>query len=176
MQDPPARRLAVRLAGLAERRRVGVVPVRQPEGVDELSGRPISAIFSGAKEKLAAVRDKAAARTLVAVTDRRIITAKANAFLEQGEIRQDIPIDQVRYVRAPTAQDGSGRSTIDLITRDENIRWLFHADIDNTRVNALAAVLAESMTIPDGERDELQRRHRGPVMAGEKEEIAKSPV
>lgn len=29
--------------------------------------------------------DKAAAKTLVAVTDRRIITAKANAFLEQGE-------------------------------------------------------------------------------------------
>ncbi|WP_254389257.1 hypothetical protein [Streptomyces sp. AC550_RSS872] len=52
---------------------------------------------------------------------------------------------------------------IDLITRDENIRWLFRADIDNTQVDALAAVLAESMTIPDAERDELQRRRHAPV-------------
>ena len=56
-----------------------------------------------------------AAKTLVAVTDRRIITANTNAFLEQGEIRQDIPIDRVRYVRAATTQDRSGRLAIDLI-------------------------------------------------------------
>ncbi|MFG1863264.1 hypothetical protein [Microbispora bryophytorum] len=131
---------------------------------------PVSAIFSGAKEKLAAAMDKAAAKTLVAVTDRRIITAKTSAFLEQGEIRQDIPIDRVRYVRAATPQDKNGRLAIDLITRDENIRWLFHTDIDNTQVDALAAVLAESMTIPDVERDELQRRRYAPIEAGKKGE------
>jgi hypothetical protein len=134
-----------------------------PDQLDALG--PVSAIFSGAKEKLAAW-DTAAAKTLVAVTDRRIITAKTNAFLEQGEIRQDIPIDRVRYVRAATTQDRGGRVAIDLITRDENIRWLFHADIDNTQADALAAVLAESMTIPDVERDELQRRRRAPIEAG----------
>jgi hypothetical protein len=139
-----------------------------PDQLDALG--PISAIFSGAKEKLAAARDRAAAKTLVAVTDRRIISAKTNAFLEQGEIRQDIPIDRVRYVRAATTQDRSARLAIDLITRDENIRWLFHADIDNTQVDALAAVLAESMTIPDVERDELQRRHYAPIEAGRKGE------
>ncbi|WP_411073640.1 hypothetical protein [Streptomyces sp. cmx-4-7] len=139
-----------------------------PDQLDALG--PISAIFSGAKEKLAAARDKTAAKTLVAVTDRRIITAKTNAFLEQGEIVQDIPIDQVRYVRAATAQDRSARLAIDLITRDENIRWLFHADIDDTQVNTLASVLAESMTIPDVERDELQRRRCAPIEAGRKSE------
>ncbi|MFF9174475.1 hypothetical protein [Streptomyces sp. NPDC014793] len=139
-----------------------------PDQLDALG--PISAIVGGAKEKLAAARDKAAAKTLVAVTDRRIITAKTNAFLEQAEIRQVIPIDQVRYVRATTTQDRSARLAIDLITRDENIRWLFHADIDNTQVDALAAVLAESMTIPDAERDELQRRRYAPIEAGEKTE------
>ncbi|MER7581232.1 hypothetical protein [Kitasatospora sp. NPDC097691] len=36
VQDPPARRLAVRLAGLAQRSRVGVVAVLQPERVDDL--------------------------------------------------------------------------------------------------------------------------------------------
>lgn len=127
---------------------------------------PISAILGGAKEKLAAAIDEAAAKTLVAVTDRRIITAKSNAFLEQGEVRQDIPIDRVRYVRAATTQDRSARLAIDLIAREENIRWLFHADIDDTQVGALAAVLAESMTIPDVERDALQRRRYAPIEAG----------
>ncbi|MEV4390725.1 hypothetical protein [Nonomuraea sp. NPDC049607] len=141
-----------------------------PEQLDALG--PISAIFSGAKEKLAAARDKMAAKTLVAVTDRRILMAKTNAFLEQGEIRQDIPIDRVRYVRAATTQDRSGRLAIDLITRDENIRWLFHADTDKTQVNALAAVLAESMTIPDVERDELQQRRYASIEAGRKGESA----
>ncbi|GLY72714.1 hypothetical protein [Actinoallomurus iriomotensis] len=138
-----------------------------PDQLDALG--PLSAIFSVAREKFAAAIDKAAAQTLVAVTDRRIITAKTSAFLEQGEIGQDIPLDRVRYVRAATTQNGSGRLAIDLITRDENIRWLFHADIDNTKVDALAAVLAESMTIPDVERDELQRRCYAPIEAGKKD-------
>ncbi|MGW7277071.1 hypothetical protein ACWGIV_01925 [Streptomyces sp. NPDC054844] len=141
-----------------------------PDQLDALG--PVSAIVGGAREKLAAARDKAAAKTLVAVTDRRIITAKTNAFLEQAEIRQDIPTDQVRYVRATTTQDKTARLAIDLITRDENIRWLFHADVDNTRVDALAAALAESMTIPDVERDELQRRRYAPIEAGKKSESA----
>ncbi|MEU8532466.1 hypothetical protein [Streptomyces parvulus] len=139
-----------------------------PDQLDALG--PLSAIFGGAKEKLTAGRDKMAAKTLVAVTDRRIITAKSNAFLEQGEIRQVIPIDQVRYVRTATTQDKNARLAIDLITRDENIRWLFQADMDATQVDALAAVLAESMTIPDAERDELQRRRHVSIEAGGKAE------
>ncbi|MEV4228050.1 hypothetical protein AB0J81_13310 [Streptomyces bobili] len=134
-----------------------------PDQLDALG--PISAILGGAKEKLAAARDKTAAKTLVAVTDRRVITARTNTFLEQGEIRQVIPIDHVRYVRAATTQDKNARLAIDVITRDENIRWLFQADIDNAQVDALAAVLAESMTIPDAERDELQRRRHVPIEA-----------
>ncbi|MBB5807929.1 hypothetical protein F4560_007697 [Saccharothrix ecbatanensis] len=139
-----------------------------PDQLDALD--PISAIVGGAKDMLTAAWDKAPAKTLVAVTDRRIITARTNAFLEQAEIRQDIPLDQVRYVRATTTPDQSSRLVVDLITRDENIRWLFHADIDTTQVNALAAVLAESMTIPDAERDELQRRRYASIEAGEKNE------
>ncbi|QFZ16967.1 hypothetical protein [Saccharothrix syringae] len=141
-----------------------------PDQLDALG--PISAIVGGAKEKLATARDKATAKALVAVTDRRIITAKTNAFLEQAEIRRSIPVDQVRYVRATTTQDRSSRVAIDLITRDENIRWLFHTDINNTQVDALAAVLAESMTIPDAERDALQRRHYAYIEAGGESESA----
>ena len=67
----------------------------------------------------------------------------------------------MRYVRAPAAQP-----VIDLITRDENIRWLFHTDVDSAQVDALAAVLAESMTIPDTERDELRQRRPASIEAG----------
>ncbi|MDQ7911182.1 hypothetical protein RB614_42510 [Phytohabitans sp. ZYX-F-186] len=138
----------------------------QPDASD-----PLSSILNGAMGKLAAARDKAPAKTLVAVTDRRVITAKTNTFLEQGEIRQEIPIDQVRYVRAATSQDKSSRTAIDLITRDENIRWHFQVDIDNTQVDTLAAVLAESMTIPDAEREELQQRSHAAIAAASKVEI-----
>ncbi|MEU3689760.1 hypothetical protein [Streptomyces narbonensis] len=54
---------------------------------------------------------------------------------------------------------------IDLITRDDNIRWLFHTDVDTAHVDGLAAVLAESMTIPDVEREELRRRRHAPIEA-----------
>ncbi|MDX8141689.1 hypothetical protein SK854_06180 [Lentzea sp. BCCO 10_0061] len=141
-----------------------------PEQLDD--DGPISAIVGGAMGMLAAAMDKTTDRTLVAVTDRRIILATTNAFLEQAEIHQDIPIDQVRYVRVPTALDSSSGLAIDIITRDENIRWLFHSDVDNSQVDALAAVLAESMTIPDAERDELQRRRYASIETGEKSERA----
>ena len=126
---------------------------------------PIGAIVGAAKEKLAAARDRTVTKTLVAITDRRIITAKTNSFLEQSEVRRDVPIDQVRYVRVATPHDENERAAIDLITRDENIRWQFDADVDNVQVDALAAVLAESMTIPDFERDELLRWRRAPIEA-----------
>jgi hypothetical protein len=76
----------------------------------------------------------------------------------------------VRYVRAAAIQDRSARLAIDLITRDEDIRWLFHADVGDTQVDALAAVLAGSMTIPDAERDALQRRRSASIEAGKKGE------
>ena len=127
---------------------------------DELdAGGGLSALLGGAMDLLTSAWDKSETRTLVAVTDRRIVTARTNSFLEEGALGSDIPIDDVRYIRAATTETKNGRVAIDLITRDENIRWLFPASIDNGQVGALAAVLSESMSIPDVERDELRRRH-----------------
>ncbi|MGI5243263.1 hypothetical protein [Dactylosporangium sp. CA-139066] len=133
-----------------------------PDQVDAVGS--IATVLGGAMEKLAAAMDNT--RTLVAVTDRRIITAKATAFLQQGELRLDVPIDRVRYVRAATTPDKTPRPAVDLITRDENIRWVFPADVDHAHFGALAAVLAESMTLPDAERDELLRRGHAAIEAG----------
>ncbi|MFK0193226.1 hypothetical protein [Kitasatospora sp. NPDC090308] len=142
-----------------------------PDQLDALG--PISAILGGAKEMLAAARDRSTTRTLVAVTDRRIVTARAGAFLEQGEIRQVVPLDLVRYVRAAPARDGDARPVIDLITRDESIRWVFRPDGDGAQVDALAAVLAESMAIPEAEREALLRRPRT-ALAADAEVVAET--
>jgi hypothetical protein len=132
----------------------------------------IGAILDGAKEKVAPTMDKAAARNLIAVTDRRIITAKTTALLGQGEIGQDIPIDRVRYVRVPAARDSNGRSAIDLITAEDNIRWHFDSEVDDVQVAALAAALAESMNIPDDERAQLQWPRTALLEADAKDESA----
>jgi hypothetical protein len=134
---------------------------------DELdAGGGLSALLGGAMDLLTSAWDKSETRTLVAVTDRRIVTARTSSFLEEGALGSDIPIDDVRYIRAATTETKNGRVAIDLITRVENIRWLFPASIDNGQVGALAAVLAESMSIPDVERDELRRRHLTAIDAG----------
>jgi hypothetical protein len=133
-------------------------------------------LLGGRDPEKSAAMDKASVRTLVAVTDRRVITARTNAFRQEGVIGQEIPIDRVRYVRVRTGQEASVRSTVDLITPDENISWRFSADIDDAHVDALAAVLAESMTIPDVERDEFARRGRALIAAGEEDESATPAV
>ncbi|MBL0886372.1 hypothetical protein [Myceligenerans indicum] len=119
------------------------------------------------RDATAGAVDNPSVKTLVAVTDRRILVAQTSAFRQQGEIGQDIPLDEVRYVRAVTARDGGELSTVDLITREENIQWRFGYDTDDAHVDGLAAVLAESMAIPDAERDKLERRGAA-LIAGEK--------
>ena len=132
---------------------------------DELdAGGGLSALLGGAMDLL--TWDKSETRTLIAVTDRRIVTARTNAFLEEGLLLGDIPIDHIRYVRAAATTDKDSQVAIDLITRDENIRWVFPASVDNGRVGAFAAVLAESMVIPDVEREELRLRHLVAIGAG----------
>ncbi|GAA1657360.1 hypothetical protein [Actinoplanes couchii] len=126
-----------------------------PDGPDTLS-----TIFNGAKGLFGAAEDKAANKLLVAVTDRRILIAKATTFLEEGEIGQDISTDLVRYVRR------TGTGTIDVITRDENLRWTFDTDVDQAQVDALAAELAASMTLPETEREQLAGRRALPASAG----------
>ncbi|RBY91038.1 hypothetical protein [Blastococcus sp. TF02A-30] len=133
---------------------------------DELdAGGSLSSLLGGAVDLLT-WSDKSETRTLVAVTDRRIVTARTNAFLEEGELGGDIPLDDIRYVRAATTEAKNSRVAVDLITRDENVRWLFPASIENEQVGALASVLAESMAIPDAERQELRRRHLVAIEAG----------
>ena len=133
-----------------------------PDELDAVG--PLSSLLGGAMDLLP-WGEKNATRTLVAITDRRIVTARTSAFLEEGQLLGDIPLDDVRYVRAATTEDTNARVAIDLITRDENIRWAFPASLEKAQVGALAAVLAESMTVPELEREQLRQRRLIPVAA-----------
>ncbi|GAA2725790.1 hypothetical protein [Cellulomonas aerilata] len=104
--------------------------------------------------------------TLVAVTDRRVITSRASEFRREGRIGRQIPLDDVRYVRARSALGADRRPEVDLISREVDFRWGFHADTDPSQVAALAAVLADSMMLPDAERKALIQTPGGQIEAG----------
>lgn len=118
----------------------------------------VAAVIGGAKDKLSTARDRPVAKTLVVVTDRRVLTADSVAFLEEGDVSRDIPIDGVRYVRYVTPSVDGDPSVLDLITREENLRWTFPASVAPASVGELSAVLAKAMNLPDEEREALQRR------------------
>ena len=115
----------------------------------------VATAVGSARDRLASARDRSAMRTLIAVTDRRIITAHTNDFLEIGKCTRNLSLDLVRYVRMARRHPG-GRAGIDLITKGENIGWQFHASVPSEDVRAFASVLAESMSIPDEDRDLLR--------------------
>lgn len=58
---------------------------------------------------------------------------------------------------APKAEDATVRR-LDLITRDTNHAWDFESNGDVDAVDRLAAVLAEAMTLPEREREQLLLR------------------
>ncbi len=113
-----------------------------------------SAIVSSVTGMFWSPQDKASGKSLIVVTDRRIITADVDTFLAQGQIQDEIPLNQVRYVR--TITERRVHVALDLITRDENIRWRFPVDADHEQVQQLAALLREAIVIPAVERGRRQ--------------------
>lgn len=111
----------------------------------------LPATLDKARERLNAARDRATPRTLIVVTDRRVLTAESDAFLEEGAINTDIPIGQIRYVRCKVAHLRDGPSLVDLITRDADLHLRFPAAA-STQVKALVSLLAHAMNLPDSER------------------------
>ena len=90
--------------------------------------------------KAGAVVEILASSTFVAVTDRRILTASPKTLLRRGELGMTHPLDQVRYVRLRTNQRACVRPTIGVTTDREDVQWMFPAEADHERIDALAAV------------------------------------
>lgn len=94
--------------------------------------------------KAGAVVEKFASSTLVAVTDRRIITAAPRSLLQRGELRMIYSLDEVRYVRPRSNHGESVRPTIGLTTDVHDIRWMFPAVATPEHIDNLAAAISQA--------------------------------
>ncbi|NMM24178.1 MAG: hypothetical protein HHJ11_11880 [Phycicoccus sp.] len=128
-------------------------------GNDAHSQGRVTAVVGAAKDKIAIALDKDPAQLLVAVTDRRILTTDTHTFLKMAVFNYAVNLDEVRYVRSTQIPGEAKARRVDLITREDNHEWHFGPDVDAHDVDALAAILAESMTLPEQEREDLRRRH-----------------
>ena len=128
-------------------------------GKDVHSQSRVTAVVGAAKDKIVSTLDKDPAQLLVVVTDRRILTTDTHKFLRKAVFRHALNLDEVRYVRSTRISSEAKASRVEVITRADNHDWHFAPDVDTHDVDALAAVLAESMTLPEQEREDLRRRH-----------------
>lgn len=121
----------------------------------------VRAVVGAARDKIASTLDRDPARQLIVATDRRILVGDTQEFLHRAVFRHDSRLDSVRYVRSAPKPENATVRRIDLITTDTNYAWHFesHGDVDH--VDVLAAVLAETMTLPEREREQLL--HRGDI-------------
>ena len=120
----------------------------------------------------AAVVDKAASSTFVAVTDRRVITAAPRALLNRGVLGESFSVREIHFVRPPLKQHNSVRPTIDVITENQNLRWLFPSNADEGTIDKFAAILEESATSTGERRPAIEDGRRRP---SEAEEIVPQP-
>lgn len=121
----------------------------------------VGLVVDAAKGKIASAFDRDVDGVLLAVTDRRILSASTTEFLRHGLFDDIVELDEIRYVRR-VGREGESASRVDVITRDRNLDWHFAPDVDDCSVDNLTGILAESMELPARERDELLLRARQP--------------
>ncbi len=95
--------------------------------------------------------------TLVAVTDRRIITADPEELRKQGTVRESHPLETVRYVRPRGAGRVEQRPTVGVTTERIHYEWMFPEEADVTSIDALTAALSPAV------RGELTMRSAEPT-------------
>lgn len=91
--------------------------------------------------KRAAVVDKLASPTLIAVTDRRVICASARTLVIDGQIQNSIPFGDIRFVRPRAVHGDAVRPTIDVITSQQNVRWMFPEEADTDDIDSLSRLI-----------------------------------
>ena len=128
-------------------------------GNDAYTHGSVAAVVGAAKDRIASTLDKDPAQLMVVITDRRILTTDTHTFLKKAVFHHDIGLGAVRYVRSAQLPGEAKASRVDLITREHNHEWHFGPDVETVDVDALAAILAESMTLPEEEREDLRRGH-----------------
>lgn len=114
----------------------GANPPIAPKRVDD-SWNTLTASGLGGKTLALAARSlpgQALESTLVAVTNRRIITADPEKLLKEGELRDWHPLETVKYVRPTDARLSQERPTIGITTERVHYEWVFPKEADATRL------------------------------------------
>jgi len=89
---------------------------------------------------------------MIAITNQRVIAAKESELFGKGEIHAQTPLSEIRYIRSGVSH---GHEAVDVITRKNNLHWVFDSEISNQRVKEFVRPLTEAMRIPDSERRQL---------------------
>lgn len=101
--------------------------------------------------KAAAVLDKIASSTFVAVTDKRVLTASPRTLLKEGALAESFALEEIRYVRPRGQSESAVRPTIGIATEKKDITWMFPASAPEQQIDALAAMLdEEALRKPSG--------------------------
>lgn len=146
------------------------------DAVPGLLQRRVDAAWSGLEDgRRGTIVDKVASCTIVAVTDRRVITAGARTFRMQGEIEETFPLGDVRYVRTSSDSQRSHRASIDITTPRTDVRWIFSTSASSDAVSRIASMIAEHMSIPDDERS-LDESAPRPVIESKSEQHGAAEV
>ncbi|MES2093478.1 MAG: hypothetical protein V4531_06680 [Actinomycetota bacterium] len=95
--------------------------------------------------RAAAIVDKIASSTFVAVTDQRIVTASPRALLREGELGAVFPLSEVRYVRPRRNQADNVRSTISVATDRKDFTWMFSSAADDEQIDNFAVVVEDGV-------------------------------
>lgn len=90
----------------------------------------------------------------ITLTNERLLIANKEAFKRYAQIRQSVPLDEIRYVRFVEREKGKGPG-MDVVTTKQNMRFVFDdwaangASFDQART--FARVLASFMRLPPEE-------------------------
>ena len=102
---------------------------------------------------------QAISSTLVAVTDRRVMTAGARGLLRHGQLGRGFEFEDLRYVRSSVESKGAQRASIKVATRDDDVHWMFPVAADPASIAQMAAILAAKMSIPESEKSLVAPSH-----------------
>lgn len=124
-------------------------------GDDRPTVSRVGAVVGAAKDRVASTFDREPVQLVVAVTDRRVLTANSSAFLSRGLFEDEIDLADIRYVRSVPGEGEGKQHRIDVITRTRNYEWYFASSVDVEAAKTLGGVLAQAMSLPEEERHEL---------------------
>lgn len=90
----------------------------------------------------------------VCVSDRRLIVTSPRALVREGSITDLYSSSDIKFIRAPELRADSARRTLEVVTLDRDLKWLFPAAAPAEQIQSLATLineLAQSTT-----QDELE--------------------